>query len=262
MRLVAALIIAVSLTLGLIASVTAYTPRLADISPDDRLALNAPAGIAPDEDEAGDGESGVAIHTPDPRVIPAAEEDPIILTAELIEQLKEDGEVRVRVKEFGWSRWTGRYLFTVACVGLLAGSIMLRLSSKPKASVSPGAGVEEGAGASPLELLRTAHERLRELEVVIESKQDDEALREILHRLDMIRDEQFEPFVASRPVLVQRFGVTGYAQIMDLFATAERRLNRAWSASADHVPEEAFFSLREGTQQLEQAIALLEQRSG
>ncbi|MEC9372592.1 MAG: hypothetical protein VYC34_02065, partial [Planctomycetota bacterium] len=42
-------------------------------------------------------------------------------------------------------------------------------------------------------------------------------------------------FIEARPALVGRFGLGGYAELMDRFAAMERQLNRSWSAAADRV---------------------------
>ena len=56
-----------------------------------------------------------------------------------------------------------------------------------------------------------------------------------------IDDECVEPlanFANARQALVKRFGMTIYADVMTEFASAERFLNRAWSAAADGYVDE------------------------
>ena len=45
--------------------------------------------------------------------------------------------------------------------------------------------------------------------------------------------------VEGRDALVADLGMAGYAELMDAFSRLERALNRAWSAAADGVPDEA-----------------------
>ena len=59
--------------------------------------------------------------------------------------------------------------------------------------------------------------------------------------VSVIDDECVEPladFANSRQALVKRFGMTIYADVMTEFASAERFLNRAWSAAADGYVDE------------------------
>ena len=54
-------------------------------------------------------------------------------------------------------------------------------------------------------------------------------------RLDGIQATHLAAFVEARPELIGRYGIAGFARIMDSFAAGERTLNRAWSAAADGV---------------------------
>ncbi len=59
--------------------------------------------------------------------------------------------------------------------------------------------------------------------------------------VNAIDDECVEPlaeFANARQALVKRFGMTIYADVMTEFASAERFLNRAWSAAADGYVDE------------------------
>lgn len=239
MKLLAALIMTASLVVGLVASVTAYVPTLDSIDPEDNLTLNAPAGIDPDDPEK-------------PRIVPVAEEEEVILTAELIEQLRADGEVRVRVKEFAWERWEYRWWFVGAAFFLFVGAMMMR--SVTKKAVSAAALATEQTDVSPPQLLETAHEQLTDLQRELQATAAvDARLDLILKRLDAVHDAQFDPFVGARSTLIGQLGMTGYAQLMDKFAAAERQFNRAWSAAADGVLEEAEECLVNGIELLEEA---------
>lgn len=245
MKLLAALIMTISLAFGLIASLTGYVPNLDRIDPEQELTLNAPAGVDPDAPGR-------------PRFVPAQEEDPIVLTAEVIEQLKEDGETRVRVKEFDFGRWEYWWLFTIACVGLLVGALMMRIASRR--ALEETARQEQAEHVSPPDLLHAAFERLQELRTQINREPDQHAsMKRMIDALDSIHAEQLEPFVEAKQVLVGHYGMTGYAQLMDKFAAAERQVNRAWSASADEVYEEAVECLDEAIARMKLAIDQLEE---
>jgi len=238
MKLLAALIMTASLVVGLIASVTTYVPKLDAIDPEAGLTLNAQAGVDPDNPNQ-------------PRLNPEEADGDLVLTAELIEQLKSDGEERVRVKEFAWTRWEHRWLFVGAVVGLFVGAMMMRAASKAATSAAALASGEPKR--SPAALLDAARDRIAALQSELSQITDRRArLALIIERLDAVHDEQLDPFVSARDELIARDGMTGYAQIMDVFAAAERQLNRAWSAAADGVYEEAEECLTAGAKLLSQ----------
>ncbi len=56
---------------------------------------------------------------------------------------------------------------------------------------------------------------------------------DIRHRIDELFTEDLTTFVQARETLAQVHGLQAYADVMSHFASAERYLNRVWSASAD-----------------------------
>jgi hypothetical protein len=66
---------------------------------------------------------------------------------------------------------------------------------------------------------------------------------EVRHLIDERFMEDLSTFVEARESLKHRHGVQAYAEIMTSFATAERSLNRAWSASTDGYVDEVALSL-------------------
>lgn len=253
MKQIGGWLVVVAIVVGLVASVTAYVPRLGDITPEDNLTLNAPAGLADDQSHLERDPHA----TPRPRVAPKSGEE-IKLTAELIEQLKADGEERVRVKEFAWSRWEHRWIFLLAAFGLFAGAMMIRRGRRDELAMLAKQQKADADDLSPLELLEAAQEKLNSLNEQLKSQPNHEQrLEAIIHGLDSIHDEQFEPFVGARTQLINQLGMAGFAQLMDRFAAAERQFNRAWSAAADSVLEEAEECLSNGIVLLEEARARL-----
>lgn len=71
----------------------------------------------------------------------------------------------------------------------------------------------------------------------------DGRMAEIRDRLGGLQRGELMDFVASRERLVAQLGLGGYAALMDQFSAAERQINRAWSAAADGVQEEAISCL-------------------
>jgi hypothetical protein len=60
-------------------------------------------------------------------------------------------------------------------------------------------------------------------------------------------------FAEAREVLIRRYSLHVFAEIMDRFASGERQINRAWSASADGYIDEVWASLDRGQTLLEDA---------
>ena len=242
MKPLAALIIIASLILGLIAASTAYLSKVDDVRAEDELTLNAPAGEDPEEE-------GAPLYEPDP-------EDPLVLTAERLETLREQGVQRVTVREFAWARWTHRWWFVLAAAGLVTGAVMIRVANRQALAGTLTAQAQ--SAQSPEQLLLTAREEINRLRAEVSALRDrSQQLRTVIERINAIQAEQLDPFVAGKPALVGQLGMTGYAQLMDRFAAAERQVNRAWSAAADGVLEESRLSLDEASAQFEQTVQRL-----
>lgn len=61
---------------------------------------------------------------------------------------------------------------------------------------------------------------------------------EVRHRIDQRFMVELNSFVEARESIRHRYGVQAYADVMTDFATGERTLNRAWSASTDGYVDE------------------------
>lgn len=247
MKISGVLLIVVSLVAGLIASTTAYLPRVDAIDAEDRLTLNAPAGQAPDDPRS-------------PLLVPD-DPEPVVLTADRLALLHEAGVQRVKVKEFAWPRWTHRWWFVAAAAGLILGAVMVRQASRRQ--LAEMIATQQESRESPEDLLRQASDAVDRLRTEVAEMTDrPRQLQTIIDRLDEVHDQQLDPFVAAKPVLIGRLGMTGYAQLMDHFAAGERQVNRAWSAAADGVLEEAQIALEEASGQLRSALRRLRQLNG
>ncbi len=69
--------------------------------------------------------------------------------------------------------------------------------------------------------------------------------------------EPFADFADARQALVKRFGLDVYADVMTEFASAERYVNRSWSAAADGYVDEVASSLARANQHLQNTKQLL-----
>lgn len=248
MKLLASLLIVVSLTLGLIATVTAYAPAVDSLTADDLpLTLTTDIGKQTEADDA-----------------PPLYESGTEVTEEILADLqaKSDDIPYIRVREFAFHRWGMRWWLIASAAGLLVGSLLLRFAAKAE-TLQPTAVTAEPAG-SPPDLLKGALDRVRALRAEVGQTtpgQTTEVLHRIGDELDAVRRENLEPFVIARNKLIAQYGMGGFAQIMDRFAASERQLNRAWSAAADHVLHESLDSLAQGEVLLEETIRRLESMS-
>ncbi|TVQ62877.1 MAG: hypothetical protein EA378_03435 [Phycisphaerales bacterium] len=238
LKLIASVLIAVGLAVGALAASTAY---LAPLSlPDDRLVgleLSASAG-ADDEGEA---------------IVPAeADGEATVLTADHLAALRDAGVRYVRVSEFAMGRWAYWWAFLIAAVVLGLGAGLMRQDAKAqaeRAGASGDGGERAGSPESLLASLRGAVVALRTPE-----RAEPEA---IVDRLGEALSTYAAGFVDTRSELIARHGLGGYAEVMDAFAAAERTMNRAWSAAADGVRDEAWICLDRASAQIEHAESVL-----
>ena len=245
MKIIAHLLLAASLIVGFIGALTAYVPRL-DEQAVAGLHLNAPAG----DKNKGQG-------TPEPVAAPRTE-----LTSDVIAQLKEGGVERVRIREFAFSRWTGWWLYLIGAMGLLATGLMLRWQRKIEPALT--APIATGVPSDPAQILADMRGRIENLLRVLpaEPLQSTTTMdyapphlgthhhgrpplaESIIREVGEIQLLLMPAFIDARPRLVAAFGMGGYARLMDVYAAAERAMNRAWSAAADNDEIEAINSLQ------------------
>lgn len=156
--------------------------------------------------------------------------------------------VTVRREEIADDKWAtiewGWYVAAMA-VGIL-GAILIRQSRKSDSLDS----TRTESQFSTLEgSLRTLISQVGELRGMCLETAPSEMVKQIDNRCA----EPFAEFADARNALVQRFGLQGFAEVMTDFASSERFVNRAWSASADGYMEEAANSLERAAVHLEMA---------
>ncbi len=156
-----------------------------------------------------------------------------------LERLAESGVSEVTLKVPGpWSfdRWGALWWFLLA-VGMMLAAVFLGKSSGSKSSESTGdekrSGYEELKG-----ILSEVHRGAEALIPNVEGLEASVAAEQI----EQV-GEGVLALVERRSVLAQRMGVGAYAEFMSVFSTAERDLNRSWSAAVDGYPQEAKASL-------------------
>lgn len=257
MRLFANLLITVSLCLGAIMAATAYVvpTSLPDAQFTD-VTLNAPAGVRTDD-------AGKPVLDDEGNRVPLVEADgpdgePTALTPEVLATLRDGGVKRVRVKQFAFSRWSGRWLFLLSAVGLGIGAWLVRMDAKAAHAAAAGTGESEHAG-SPRQTLATIEQTVRDLhDRVLAMPTDRERLHAIVEVLGELQQNEITQFAESRTALVARYGLAGFANVMDGFAAGERQVNRAWSAAADGVVDEAVACLERAVHRFDDVTARLQ----
>jgi hypothetical protein len=80
---------------------------------------------------------------------------------------------------------------------------------------------------------------------------------EVLRCIDDDCAPKFAEFAEARQSLIKRFGLQVYADVMTEFASAERYVNRSWSAAADGYVDEVAASLDKANRYLQNAQRLL-----
>jgi hypothetical protein len=235
-KLLALLVVSVSLVLGLAGAMTAYSPPLA--LPDAQLlglTLNAPAGLS---------------RSPSGAAAPLANKGRQ-LNAELLAALRSSGESRVRVKEFAFSRWTGSVWFLVGCLGLGGGAWLIRRQTRQALEHARAAPAAGATAESAIDAIRQSVDRLRSALPTLSDEPGK--LRRILDELTPVQEVHVPAFAAARSLLISRLGMSGYARLMDRFAAGERQINRAWAAAADGYLDESLECLAAAEVLLEDA---------
>lgn len=204
--------------------------------PNGHLVLSSPAG----PDVPGDGAAA-------PKW-PAGTE----LTGDVLAAMSEtqpNGEPlvkRVHVPEFTFARWSHKWWF--------AGSIVLLTLCGLGQRALGGKGEVKKGQAHPNESIAAAIAELHALRNSVAAMlSDEDRLDAIIDRVGDLQQGHLANFAEGRDVIIAKHGLGHYAQVMDAFAGAERKINRAWSAAADRVLGESFASLEEGIPLLEEA---------
>jgi len=247
MKLIGHLLITVSVILGAIATTTSYVPNLMEddnwlATPTGFAHLNAPAGAQRDTTGAFEmDENGSRI----PLVQSGTE-----LTPSVQARLREGGVDRVRVKEFSFSRWPYAWLFAVALLGLVTGGIIVKREARQELA-RHAANTNETSEGNPehaifqiIELTHALREELRNL------SNDQARINAIIRRVDQVQKELSMQVVEGRNLLKAKLGLAKFAEFMDAFSRMERTLNRAWSAAADGVLDEAVACIEDAVQQV------------
>ena len=153
-----------------------------------------------------------------------------------------------RELEDKWSTIPWPWYLTALAVGFL-GVVLVRRSKKHDDS-------DETKTESEYAVVRRSLDSVSALVEQLKDKRD-RTLADVLHCIDHECVGPLSDFAESRQALVKRFGLMVYADVMTEFASAERLINRSWSAAADGYVDEVASSLRRADQHLRRARDLL-----
>ena len=155
----------------------------------------------------------------------------------------------VAVAEVSSVNWTH---YGICAVTMIVGMVNLGLGRKDEA---------DQAGEKHTQDMETLKRSLRTLLGKVrgfESDTSDESQLKMYTRIDAELMEDIHDFVEARESMIPRLGMQNYANIMSPFASGERLLNRAWSASADGYVDEVRDCVTGARVELEKAQELLE----
>ncbi|RMH10144.1 MAG: hypothetical protein D6695_11985 [Planctomycetota bacterium] len=249
MKLIGNLLVWICVASGLMAASSFYAWEVgADPSADDRFIIAEPAG-----EPVQYARLLRSINTVDGNEIAAADEE---LNPQTLARLRDAGVKRVIVKHVSGghlkmlANWTGKSIFLASAVGLIAGGMLLRGAAKREVD---DAQLSDAPRETPEEVCGQIRGAIADLRGSLGGMSSDhEKMHAIVRALGEVQAELVPKFAETRPILIARRGVGGFASVMDAFAAMERKINRSWSAAADG----AFF---ESVAALEDAAAAADQ---
>lgn len=248
MRFIGNILIWVFIATGLIAATSFYVwPVGTDPSADQRFEIGTN-----DDGSTRYAQLLQAVKTSEDNEIAAADKE---LDPPTLAFIREAGVERVIVKHSNaigtiLKNWTGKWLFLGSALGLVAGAMLLRTAAKREVQRTDTGQVVRASPDQIAGQIRAAITDLRASLQAIDNQSAKEAA--IVSTLGEVQAELVPAFVDTRPALIAKRGMGGFATVMDKFATMERQINRAWSAAADG-------ALEESTNALDNAAVLAEE---
>lgn len=184
---------------------------------------------------------------------PSQTDEDLIAAAKSKKQVKKEDIETKRVQRIS-NRWpTVPWLWYGLSIAVgVAGVFCLRSSSKAAEEDTSRVDEEYTILTNSMDLL---HERVGRL------KNDLKNMRpgDVVAFIDSECSEAFSDFADARNALIQKFGLQGFADVMTQFASGERFVNRAWSASADGYMNEAQDCLDRAHAHLVKAVGLIKE---
>lgn len=118
-----------------------------------------------------------------------------------------------------------------------------------------------GGGSHQIQALTTALDRVVRNIGELDAEKESLFVYDVHGRIDERFPRDLATFVDARMQIAHAFGLQGYAAVMNEFASGERYLNRAWSASVDGYVDEVHASISRSRSQFEVARERLRELS-
>jgi hypothetical protein len=138
------------------------------------------------------------------------------------------------------------YFFAALAAGI-AGIVLVRVGHRKESR-------SEGKLAANIQSIESSLGRIVENIGHLNEEKQSINPYDIRHRIDELFAEDIITFVKARESIGHVYGLSAYADIMSDFASAERYLNRVWSASTDGYIDEVSTYLDKAQQQFSEAL--------
>ena len=142
---------------------------------------------------------------------------------------------QLEVTDDPWSTISWFWYVSAIVLGAI-GVVLLRLGRKEQSD-------DQGKTDAQYEVLRASIAGLGKGIVELKTVSKAENMEQVLVTIDDQMAPQFGDFADARQALAVKHGLQFYAEVMTPFASAERYVNRAWSAAADGYIDEVDDSL-------------------
>ncbi len=152
----------------------------------------------------------------------------------------------------------GGYGFALGLVLLIVGAFIMRSADAAamEAAMKGTSGSGDGGDAVDFGVLLT---RLTdEVDSLVEAFNEDTSAEILQTKIESIQLEGFTRLIDARHQLRARYGIAGFAEVFGPMSTAERRINRSWSALIDEHRPEAKRSVEGAAPELKRAAEALE----
>ncbi len=149
----------------------------------------------------------------------------------------------VRVREFSFARWPGKWFTVAGTAMLLAGAVIARRLRRADTDI-----VED---ERVIPITSDALARLgREIDALIAQAREHHGSTTTLicEATDLFQKRWIAPLQRAQDAFVAKYGIGRAAEPLASLAGAERNLYRAWSAAADGYAEESITSLASAQQ--------------
>ena len=249
-----------SVVIGVLAGATAYHASL-DLHEDQLVGLTLAVGAGVKVDD--DGVAIVGTKGKKKGKLSPLFKTGTLLDVEKLKSLRENTArlngheitvTKIKVNEFSFGRWSGKWAFLASVVGMLTGVMLTRRAGSREATELR----ESGKSEDLLAALSDAKCQLEELHSQLEAGSGTHAeLHEIVEHLSELSADMEARFIDRLDVLRSVLHAGTMAEVLESYAVAERFSNRARSTAVDDDPHESLASLATAAERMGATIELL-----